>query len=64
MMSKYEFKKYVELDEIVSIEANGVYVVSSKNDRGIRIRELVEYCNKNSKESSKLSKEEITQFNK
>lgn len=62
MMPKYEFKKYVELDEIVSIEANGVYVVSSKNDRSIRIRDLVEYCNENFIESSKLSKDEIAQF--
>lgn len=62
MMSKSHFKEYVELDEIVSSETNGIYVISSKNDRGIRIHDLVEYCNENFIESSKLSKDEIAQF--
>lgn len=51
-MLRTDLKKISKLDEIVSREANGFYVVSSKRDRSIRIRDLVEYCNKNSKESS------------
>jgi hypothetical protein len=53
-----------ELDEVVGIENNGIYVVSSNGGYKIRIRDLVMYCKENNKESSQLSKSEIERFHK
>ena len=53
-----------ELDEVVGIENNGIYVVSSNGGYKIRIRDLVMYCKENNKESSQLSKSEIERFYK
>lgn len=61
-MLKTKFKNIYELDEIVSNEANGVYVVPSSESTNIRVRDLVKYCRENSKESSQLSKKEIEKF--
>jgi orotate phosphoribosyltransferase-like protein len=53
-----------ELDEVVGIENNGIYVVSSNGGDKIRIRDLVMYCKENNKESSQLSQGEIEKFYK
>lgn len=59
-----ELKDKYELDEVASIENNGIYVVPSNEFNKIRIRDLVRYCKENNKESCELSKSEIEGFYK
>lgn len=61
-MLKNEFTDMCKLDEIVSGESNGVYVITSNVSSNIRVHDLAKYCEGLSKESSQLLDNELKMF--
>lgn len=63
-MKKFDKKILYELDKAASEKTNGVYTEADAEPelKGLRVRSLIEYCKRESKDISKISKEEMLQF--